>query len=383
LVASVNPVPHIANLIGHRTLRKGVMGMAPRAAAPDEVRTMGRALEESLDAGAIGLSTGLLYDPGRYADASEIEFLARIVARHGGIYATHLRNEGAHVLPALDEALSVARSTGVRLQISHLKVSGKENWHLAEAMIGKIESARASGIDVHADCYPYAYGATELDILPPPWAEQGTPEARLARLRDPAMRDRILDEMGKRYPPEAWRDVTVGGTWHPETHPFRGRCLEDAARAKRLSPAEMVLWLIEKDALRTGGFFGGMSEESLRLFLSCPWVMVGTDASIRSPRGILSRDHPHPRAYGAFPRLLAWCRDGGPLTLPETIRRMTSLAAATFRLPHDAILRANAPATFVLFDPAAVRDRATLENPHQPSIGIHAVFINGEKHSFR
>lgn len=368
---------NVVALAGHRNLRMAVMGFAPRPAQPDEIRAMARLLEQALDEGAGGLSTGLIYEPSKQARSCEIEALARCVARRGGIYATHLRSERARLLDALDEAIGVARNTGVKLQVAHLKTAGSANWHLAAAAVERIETARREGIPVHADRYPYLASCTDLDILLPDWAGQDGREAVLARLRDPATRLRIVADITAAQPPRFGADIRIGATWCAETHPFRGRRLDEAATALGLSPVETLLWIIERDGLRTGAFFFSLCEENLRLFLSQPWVMAGSDASLRSTEGPLSHDHPHPRAYGSHACLLARARDEGPLSLPETVRRMTSLPAQAFGLAGYGIVTPGAAADLAVFDAATVRDRATYSEPHRFAEGVRHVFVAG------
>ncbi len=368
---------NVVALAGHRNLRLTVMGTAPRPARPDEIQAMERLLDQALDEGAGGFSTGLIYEPSKHARPDEIEALARRVARHGGVYATHMRSEKARLLEALDEAIGVARSTGVRLQISHLKTAGKASWHLAPAAAERIEAARHAGCAVHADRYPYLASCTALDILLPGWAGQNGGEAVLARLRDPATRRRIAEEIAATQPPGFDSEVRIGATWCAQTHPFRGRFLDEAAAELRLSPAEALLWIVERDALRTEAFFFSMCAENLRFFLSQPWVMAGSDASLRSPQGPLSHDHPHPRAYGSHARLLALARGEGPLSLAETVRRMTSLPAQAFGLSGYGSIAPGAVADLAVFDAATVCDRSTYAEPHRFAEGVRHVFVAG------
>lgn len=368
---------NVLALAGHRNLRMAVMGSAPRPATPSEIDAMARALEEAMDEGMAGFSTGLVYEPSRHARTEEVEALARVAARRGGLHATHLRNEGPRLLEAIDEALDISRRTGVALQIAHLKTAGRANWPLATAATARIDAARNEGLRVHADRYPYLASGTELDVLLPDWSGQDGREAVLARLRDPATRRKVVEDLQREHPPEYWPTVRVGGTWCGETRPFRGQRLDSAAAALGLSPAEALVWIVERDGLRTGGFFFGMCEENLRHFLAQPWLMVGSDASIRAPDGPLSQDHPHPRAYGAHARLLAMAREGGPLTLAETVRRMTSLAADGFGLRDRGRLAVGQCADVAVFDAARVRDVSTYAEPHRLAEGVRHVVVNG------
>ena len=386
LLEEVRPALNVVAMVGHRMVRMGVMGPESRAATQDEVRAMERLLDEALAEGGAGLTTGLLYEPACHATPDEVEALAAVAARRGGRYATHLRSESSRLLEALDEAISLSRNIGIPLQVSHFKTSGAANWRLLPAAVERIEAARAEGLAVHADRYPSPAAGTDLDILLPDWAQRGGAAAERERLDDPATRSRILGEMraarDSAYATATatvsyWDTVQIGGTWTDETRPFQGLRLTEAARRLGLNPAETVLWLIERDGLRTGGFFFGMSEDNLRSILRLPWVMVGSDASLRSTFGPLSADHPHPRAFGSHARFLAMARDEGLMPIEEAVRRLTGLPARVFGLRDRGELRPGAFADVVVFDRGTVRDAATYENPHQYARGIEAVFVNG------
>lgn len=376
-LAARDPLVHVVCLTGHRNLRMAVMGLDARPATADETARMTRLLADSLAEGSAGLSTGLLYQPACHALPEEVRALAAECARQGGRYATHLRSEGARLLEALDEALDTARATGVALQISHFKTSGRANWHKLEDAIARLEAARAEGVRVHADRYPYTAAGTELDVILPEWAERGARADILGRLADPATRRRIADEMTAEREPGYWATVMVGGTWCAANAPLRGRDIASIADAWRCPPAEAVLRIVEADALRTGAFFFGMSEANLRRIYSLPWVMVGSDASLRAPEGALSDDHPHPRAYGTFPRFLALCRDEGLMPLGEAVRRLASLPAQAFGLKDRGLVRTGGVADLCVFDPAAVKDAATFAEPHRFPAGIRHVLAAG------
>ena len=377
LLAECRPAIHSRMLCGHRNLRAAVMGTAPRAATPDEVRAMVGLLDQALDEGAAGVSTGLVYAPAMFADRGELLALCRSAARRGGLYATHMRSESARLLEAVDEALDLARSTGVRLQISHLKTSGRRNWHKIDDLLGKIRSARAAGLDVASDRYPYTASGTDFDIILPEWAEQDGRDAILARIRDPATADRIRAEWAETRTEEDWDTVWIGCTHAKENAPFTGRPLREAAEAWGLSFADAALRLMDTDDLYTGAFFFGMNEDNMRRILSEPWVMVGSDASLRAPTGPLAADHPHPRAYGTMARYFRLVLDEIRLTPSETIRKLTSLPAERFRLKDRGILRPGAWADITVLDPAAFRDTATYAKPHSFCTGVESVFVDG------
>ena len=377
LLAAQRPAVNSAMLIGHRAVRAAVMGIEPRAATPDEIAKMCGWLDQALEEGGAGLSTGLVYAPAMFAQPEEIQALARVAARRGGIYATHMRSEGGALLEAIDEALDVARATGVRLQISHLKTAGRANWGKREAALEKIRAARAAGLSVASDRYPYTASCTDLDVILPEWASQGGRAAILARLRDPGERAKIRAEMAAERDEAYWEGVWIGSTRHPDNAPFAGKPILKAAEAWKLHPLDAVLRFMETDELFTGGIFFGMSEENMWRILAEPWVMIGSDASIRSPEGPLSHDHPHPRAYGTFGRFLRAALDGKTVGIGEAVRKMTSLPAEQFRLKDRGVLRAGAYADVVVLDPKTVRDRATYEKPHQFCEGVSGVWVNG------
>jgi len=377
LVEQVVPGPNMAMLAGHNTLRAGVTGYADRPATPDEIRLMVRRLEQALDEGARGLSTGLVYTPGRYAETAEVCALASAAAAHGGIYTSHMRSETSRLIEALDETLAIGRQTGIRVQVSHLKASGKKNWHLLDIALERIHAAQAEGLDVAADRYPYTSSCTDLDIIFPGWAAAGGPQAVLARLRDPAERTRLREDLISDHDADYWETITIGSTAHPETLRFQGQPLTAIAGTLGVHPAEAALMLAEKDELRTAAFFHGMSEENMHRVLRQPWVMLGSDASLRAPTGPLSHDWPHPRAYGTFPRFLRMALDGKTVPLPEAIRKMTSLPARTFNLGNRGELRKGAAADLLVIDPQALRENTTFAHPHALAAGIRHVIVNG------
>ena len=377
LLDAQRPAVNSAMLIGHRAIRAAAMGIEPRAATADEIAKMAKRLEQALEEGGAGLSTGLVYAPAMYAQPEEIQVLAKVVARRGGIYATHMRSEGGTLLEAIEEALDVARASGVRLQISHLKTAGRANWGKLDAALEKIRTARATGIEVASDRYPYTASCTDLDVILPTWAAQGGRAAILARLRDPAERAKIRAEMAAARDEKYWENVWVGSVRHPDNAPFAGKPIALAAEAWKLHPLDAALRFMETDELFTGGIFFGMSEDNMWRILAEPWVMIGSDASIRSTTGPLSHDHPHPRAYGTFGRFLRAALDGKTVSVGEAVRKMTSLPAEHFRLQDRGVLRAGAFADVVALDPKTFRDLATYEKPHQFCEGISAVWVNG------
>ncbi|MEI7880029.1 MAG: D-aminoacylase [bacterium] len=377
LLETVKPVLNVVPLVGHNVLRASVMGYQGRAATDDEVKAMERLLEQSLDEGGRGLSSGLIYPPGMYAAREEIIRLAEVVQRKGGIYTSHMRSESSRLIEALHETIDVGRATGVRIQVSHLKTSGQGNWHLIDAALETIESARRAGLAVAADRYPYISSCTELDVIFPDWATEGGREAELARLQDPGIRARLRAELLSNRAERSWGSITIGSTTEANSQ-YRGLPLVEVAGLLKMEPVDAALYLIETDRLMTSAFFQGMSEDNLWRILDQPWVMIGSDASLRAPSGPLSRDYPHPRAYGSFPKFLRAALDGRTVALPEAVRKMTSLPAAQFRLEARGELREGYLADVTVFDPGSLRDCATFSDPHRFSEGITHLVVNGQ-----
>lgn len=371
-----NPAVNTLLFAGHNTLRKGVVGFAPRAATPEEVALMARRLEAALDDGAAGLSTGLLYPPGMHAAEEEIDALARVAARHGGCYATHMRSEGDGLLESLDEVLALAGRTGVSVQLSHLKTSGAQNAWKLEPALERIHAAQARGCEVYADRYPYLAAGTDLDVVLPDWAGGGGRDAILARLADTADAARLVAELDASE--RDWGAVMVGATWHASLLATRGRTIAQIAAAWQRSPGATVVEILQRDETRTGAFFFGMNEANLKQIYREPYVMPGSDASIRSIGGPLGGDHPHPRAFGTFPRFFRLVTHmENPLTSGEAIRRMTSLPAQAFGLRDRGVVREGAFADLVVFAPENFRDTADYATPHRFAKGVSHVIVNG------
>ncbi len=364
------------SFVGHNTLRSSVVGYAGRAATPDEVRAMARLLEESLDAGAKGLSTGLIYQPGVYASDEEIFLLTQTAARKGGLYATHMRSEGDRLLESIDEVLDLARATGIRAEISHLKTSGAENWGKIDAALDKIERGLDEGVLLGSDRYPYCAAGTDLDIVLPAWAQEGAAKSECERLADPACRARIereIDLSGR-----DWSQVMVGGTWAPETKGLSGKTIAEILGDQNLTPGALVCAILEADKCRTGAFFFTMSEANLDKILLKPWIVPGSDASLRAPTGPLAEDFPHPRAYGTMPAFYKRLRGLG-VSREAAIARMTFVPAKRFGLASRGVLAKGAFADVVVLDEAAFAATATYEKPHAFSHGVRLVVVNGEE----
>lgn len=372
LYDSVTPAINIALLIGHNTLHAGICGYEPRAASAGEMQAMKKELEKALDEGGIGLSSGLAYPPGSAVPREELIELAKTVAKYDGLYTTHMRSESDALLESIEEAIDIAEKSGCRLQISHLKASGKNNWGKMDSAFETIRTARER-IPLGSDRYPYTAGSTDLDILLPQWATYGGRDTILARLRDPETRRKLRTEFDDK-PADYWDNVMVGSTQFEE---FKGKYLPEIADALRMETVDAFLHLIDSDDLKTGGVFFSMSEENLWRVLAEPYVSLGSDGSMRAPWGPLSTDHPHPRAYGSHTRFLRAALDGKTIPLPEAIHKMTGLPAKQFGLKRRGLLKEGYAADILVFDPESIRENTTYAEPHQLSDGMQHVMVNG------
>jgi N-acyl-D-amino-acid deacylase len=374
---AARPAPNVFLLIGHNTLRAGAMGYDNRPATADELALMKHRLRESLAEGGRGFSTGLVYLPGLFAPADEVIELAKVVAEVDGIYTSHMRSEASRLLEAIDETLHVGRAAGCRVQVSHLKATGKKNWHLVDDALQMIRDARDEGLEAAADRYPYTASNTDLDVLFPDWVFDGGRDTALACLRDHGQRAKLREEMLRERADDYWETVRIGSTIHPDNARFTGQWLTDVAAALDLEPVDAVLHLTESDELGTTAFFFGMSEENMWKILAEPFVMFGSDASLRVPHGPLCKDHPHPRAYGSLAKFARAALDGKTVPFPEAVRKMTSLPAEQFRLKGRGMLARGQAADVVVLNPATIEDRADYAAPHQLAVGIEHVIVNG------
>lgn len=367
-------------LVGHGTLRRSVLGDVDRAATPDELAEMSKRLEAGLDQGALGLSSGLEYVPGIYTPPEELHALARIVARRGALYATHMRTEEEELLEAIDEALLTGRESGARLQISHLKAAGRLNWDLQSEALARIERARAAGLDVMVDAYPYTAYSTTLTILLESWSREGGADAILARLADPELRARIVREVEQRIVRElgGFELAVLSSVGTPELQSYVGRSVADIASEWRLSHGEAFARLLERGRADISYVGHGMSEENVAQILAHPLVMIGSDGRSMAPTGRARDDRPHPRSYGTFPRVLGhYCRERGLFDLATAVRKMTSMPAERAGFTDRGRVAEGLAADVVVFDAATVADTATFDDPQRYPVGIAHVLVNG------
>jgi N-acyl-D-amino-acid deacylase len=370
---------NVAPLVGHGTVRLVVMGPDDARPTPDQLRAMATEVRRAMDDGALGLSTGLIYAPGVYAGTDEIVALARAAGEAGGFYASHIRGEGDTLLPAIAEAIEVGRRAGVAVEVSHLKAAGRENWPKMAQAIDQIEAARAEGLDVTADMYPYPAGSTSLTALLPSWAHVGGRGPLLARLADPADCARLRAEMGGPgiARDAGWDSILIAGC--PARTAYEGQTVARIAAGLGVPPAEAVLEILRQAQAEVDMVTFMMSEENVALGLGRPWVMIGSDGEGRAAEGPYGAGKPHPRNYGTCPRLLGhYVRDQRLLSLPEAIRKLTSLPADKLRLRDRGRLAPGALADVVVFDPATVADTATFAEPHRYPRGIPWVLVNGQ-----
>jgi len=336
--------------------------------------------------GAMGLSTSLQYPPAPYARTDELIALAREAARYGGVYATHMRSESDEILPALDEAIRIGREAQMPVEVWHLKVAGKRNWGRMPEVIAAIEAARRAGVDIAADTYAYTAWFNSLSAMVPPWAHDGGNEKLLQRLRDPAARRRIRRDMETpgSWENNAWQEISgpeailIGAVQNSTLLPLQGKTLAEVATQKKADPIDALLDLLIEDQAYTSVAVFGMAEPDVTLALKQPWVSINNDSQGTAPDGILGKDHPHPRAYGTFPRILRkYVREEKQLTLEDAIRKFTSLPAQRMRLGDRGVLKAGMWADIVIFDPGSVRDLATFDKPNRLSQGMQWVLVNG------
>ncbi len=370
---------NLATMIGHGTIRGLVVGGADRPATENEIQRMRALIGEALDQGAVGLSSGLEYTPGSFADANELVELARELRGTGYPYASHMRNEDDRLFAAVEETLQVGRMADVPVQISHLKAQGERNWWKAPAVLRSIEEARGAGLDVHFDRYPYVAYATGLSGLFPTWARAGGSGAFIRRLEDPAQlpaierfaRDKVA-LLG------SWDAVQISSVGSAGTVYARGRRLGELAAERGEEPFALALRLIVEGRSNVGMIGFGMSEENTAEFLAHPLGMVCSDGGSYAPYGALSGGSPHPRGYGTFPRLLGRYVRSGALSLQLAVHKATALPARKIGLTDRGVIRAGAFADLVAFDPTTVADQATFEDPHQYPVGIPLVIVNGQ-----
>jgi N-acyl-D-amino-acid deacylase len=378
---------NLASYVGATQVRRMVIGDEDRAASPAELDQMKALVRQAMEEGARGVSTSLEYAPAPYASTEELIALAAESAKYGGLYATHMRNESDAIIPALNEVTRIAREANTPVEIWHIKVAGKENWGRMPEVVAFVEKARASGLDIEADTYAYTAWNNTLSAFIPPWAHDGGNAKLIERLKDPATRARIRKDMmtlstswdneWQEIPgPEA---ILISSVLEPKLHDLLGKRISDIAKQWGKDPIDTICDVLIEDSGATSVSVFGMQESDVELALKQPWVSVDNDAEGTSPEGILGQDHPHPRAYGTFPRVLSkFVREEKLLTLPDAIRKFSALPAQRMRITDRGVLKEGMWADLVVFDPEKVHDVATFDNPNQFSVGMDYVLVNGE-----
>ncbi len=376
---------NVADYVGATQVRRVVLGDNDVQPTPQQLEQMKALVDDAMKDGAVGVSTSLEYAPAPYAKTDELIALAAEAGKFGGIYATHMRNESDSVLEAIDEALRIGREGHLPVEIWHIKVAGKDNWGRMPEVVAKINAARAAGADVTADTYAYTAWFNDFSAFIPPWAHDGGTAKLVDRLKDPATRERIRKDMltpSKDWDNE-WQEIPgpdaimIGAVENPALLPLEGKRLSEIAKLWNKEPIDALFDFLIQDP-STGVAVFGMSQPDVTMALQQLWVSIDNDSEGTSPDGILGQAHPHPRAYGTFPRILSkYVREEKALTLEGAIRKFSALPAQRLRLTDRGVLKAGMWADIVVFDPATVRDQATFDNPNQLSEGMEYVLVNG------
>lgn len=376
---------NLASYVGATQVRRMVLGDADVQPTPAQLEQMRSLVREAMKDGAVGVSTSLEYAPAPYAKTDELIALAAEASQFGGIYATHMRNESESVLESIDEALRIGREAHIPVEVWHIKVAGKANWGRMPEVVAKINAARAAGSDVTADTYAYTAWSNDFSAFIPAWAHDGGTAKMIERLKDPATRARIRKDM--LTPSNQWDNewqeipgpeaIMITQVQKPEFMPLQGKRISEIAKLWNKDPIDTILDFLIQDPASSVAVFG-MSQPDVTLALQQPWVSIDNDSEGTSPDGLLGRAHPHPRAYGTFPRILSkYVREEKALTLEDAIRKFAALPAQRMRLTDRGVLKAGMWADVVIFDAARVRDRATFDEPNQLSEGMEYVLVNG------
>ncbi len=377
---------NLASYVGATTVREIVIGDENRPPTAAELARMQALVREAMEQGAVGVSTALEYAPAPYASTEELIALASAAAPFGGIYATHMRSEGDGLYAALDETFRIAREAHISTEIWHLKVAGKGNWGHMPDVVKRIEAARASGLDVSANTYAYTAWFNDMSAFVPPWAHDGGNGKMLERLKDPAMRARIIKDI--KTPSGTWDNewdevpgpasILVGVVKNPALLSLQGQTIAAIAKSRGKDPIDTLLDILVEDKGFTQCAVFGMQEDDVALALVQPWMSIDNDSSGTSPQGVLGEEHPHPRAYGTFPRILRkYVREEHRLRLEDAIRKFSALPAQRMRLTDRGVLKRGLWADVVVFDPATIADRSTFSSPNQPAVGMRWVLVNG------
>jgi len=379
--------PNVASFVGAATVRTNILGEADRQPTPEQLAAMRALVRQAMEEGALGVTTALIYAPNTYAKTPELIALASESARCGGLYSAHMRSEGDRIEQAVTETIDIAKASGAPAEIHHLKFSGADNWGKRDAVIAMIDRARAQGTRITADMYSYTAGGTGLTATMPPWVQDGGLEAWIARLKDPAIRAKVIAEMRVAHPPD-WENLMQGAGAdgmlllsfkNPALKPLIGKTLAEVAEARHVSPEDTAIDLVIENGADPFVAYTLISEDNIRHQVAIPWVSFGSDAEASAPEGAFLLSSTHPRAYGNFARLLArYVRDEHALSLAAAIRKLAALPADVLSLKDRGHLRAGAFADVVIFDPDKIQDHATYQQPLQYATGVSDVFVNGQ-----
>jgi N-acyl-D-amino-acid deacylase len=377
---------NLASYVGATQVRRAVIGDGDRAPTPAELDKMKALVRDAMQDGAVGVSTSLQYAPAPYASTEELIALASEGAKLGGIYATHMRSEGDAIIPAIDEAIRIGREAHIPVEIWHLKASGRQNWGRMPEIIAHIDEARRSGVEIGANTYAYTAWFNSFSAFIPPWAHDGGDAKLIERLKDPSMRARIRKEM--LTPSTTWDNewdeivgpeaILLSVVQNPKLLPLQGKTIAEIAALRKTDAIDTIFDILIEDNAATEVAVFGMSEPDVRLALQQPWVSVCNDSQGTATDGLLGQQHPHPRAYGTFPRILRkYVREDGALTLPDAIRKFSALPASRLRLADRGAIKAGMWADIVVFNPETITDLATFDKPNQLSQGMQYVLVNG------
>ncbi len=375
--------PNVASFVGATTLREHTIGHADRRSTPDELKTMRALMRQAMEDGALGVGSSLIYAPACYADTDELVALAEVAAEFGGMHISHIRNEGTHLLEAIDELLDIARRSGAPAEIWHLKAAGPVNWHKLDAALERVEAARAEGLRITADMYTYSASASGLDATMPGWVQEGGHTAWVARLQDPSIRTRLRYELARAGAEQqneflGAHKILLTGFRSEALKPLTGKSLAEVAAMRGTSPEDTIMDLVVEDDSRVGCVYFTMSDDNVRKAVATPWVSFCSDSPSLAPGGVFLKSSTHPRAYGSFARLLGkYVRDEQVIPLEEAVRRLAGLPAENLGLERRGRLTAGHYADVVVFDPNTIQDHATFDQPHQYASGVQHVFVNG------
>ena len=378
--------PNVASFVGATTVRVHELGEDDVDPNPQQLDRMRSLVRQAMKEGALGVGSSLIYAPAYYAETPELIAITEEAAKCGGMYISHMRNEGYELMEAIDELVEISRKSGAPAEIYHFKQAGQPNWGKLDAAIARVEKARAEGLRITADMYTYPAGATGLDAAMPVWVQAGGLEQWIKRLKDPAIRERVIKEMKDPY--AKWENLVLlaGGPdkvllisfKNPKLKPLTGKTLAEVAKLRGKSAEDTAMDLVIEDDSRVGTVYFLMSEDNVRRQTGLPWMSFGSDAESQAPEGVFLKSSTHPRAYGNFARLLGkYSRDEKATSLPDAIRRLTSLPATNLGIKGRGVLKPGYYADIVVFDPAKIQDHATFEKPQQLSTGVRDVFVNG------